>query len=432
MNPQYGDYNLWFKQHSATKPVLKRQRKHQFSYRPKISVVIPLYNTPLKYLREILESLLDQSYENLEICLADGSSEENVGKYITKKYGKEPRVIYKKLKRNKGISENTNAAIDMASGEFIMLSDHDDVVTKDALFENSCDKYSLRVDKNDIADTIASEDSFKNQLTHFEDSIDKWSKEVRPQLLALCENIKPKQLITVWSQSLLDIMKEDRSLVDQYDTYQQLMTYWNDTMQDDCYLISRDGWKVTLATGEKKNPTYEDMTCELLPVSIVLDEYFDDELVEIERLSTESAQLYSEMQEMMEQAKEESGEEDEDELKKIVDQLKKSASYKAKDKKRKDLDKDVKDKKNNLTTALRKKYQELTEDEIKHLVVDKKWISTISDMILDEMKQVTHQLSNEVITLAERYEFTLSYLSSECNRYEEEVNGYLKEMGFEI
>lgn len=303
---------------------------------------------------------------------------------------------------------------------------------KDTLFENSGDKYSLKVDKNDIADTIASEDSFKNQLAHFEDSIDKWSKEVRPQLLALCENIKPKQLITVWSQSLLDIMKEDRSLVDQYDTYQQLMTYWNDTMQDDCYLISRDGWQVTLATGEKKNPTYEDMSCELLPVPLVLDEYFGDELDEINRLSTESAQLYSEMQEMMEQAKEESGEEDEDELKKIVDQLKKSASYKAKDKKRKDLDKDVKDKKNNLTTALRKKYQELTVDEIKHLIVDKKWISTISSMILDEMKQVTHQLSNEVITLAERYEFTLSYLSSECNRYEEEVNGYLKEMGFEI
>ena len=149
MNPQYGDYNLWFKQHSATKPVLKRQRKHQFSYRPKISVVIPLYNTPLKYLREIQESLLDQSYENLEICLADGSSEENVGKYITKKYGKEPRVIYKKLKRNKGISENTNAAIDMASGEFIMLSDHDDVVTKDALFE-----IVKAINKNKDADII--------------------------------------------------------------------------------------------------------------------------------------------------------------------------------------------------------------------------------------------------------------------------------------
>ena len=278
----------------------------------------------------------------------------------------------------------------------------------------------------------SSESSFKHQLSHFEDSIKKWSEEVRPKLLSLCENVKPKQLITVWSQSLLDIMKEDRSLVDQYDTYQQLMTYWNDTMQDDCYLISRDGWKVPLVTGDKKNPTYEDMVCELLPVSIVLDEYFGEEQNEIERLSTESAQLYSELQDMIEQAKENSGEEDDDELKKIVDQVKKSASYKAKDKKRKDLDKEVKDKKSLLTTAIQKKYQELSEDEIKHLVVDKKWISAISNMILDEMKQVTHQLSNEVITLAERYEFTLSYLSSECNRYEEEVNGYLKEMGFEI
>lgn len=303
---------------------------------------------------------------------------------------------------------------------------------KDALFENSGDKYSLKVDKNEVADTIASESSFKYQLSHFEDSIEKWSEEVRPELLSLCENVKPKQLIIVWSQSLLDIMKEDKSLVDQYDTYQQLMTYWNDTMQDDCYLISRDGWKVPLVTGDKKNPTYEDMTCELLPVSIVLDEYFGGEQSEIERLSTESAQLYSELQDMIEQAKENSGEEDDDELKKIVDQVKKSASYKAKDKKRKDLDKEVKDKKSLLTTAIQKKYQKLSEDEIKHLVVDKKWISAISNMILDEMKQVTHQLSNEVITLAERYEFTLSYLSSECNRYEEEVNGYLKEMGFEI
>lgn len=95
-------------------------------------------------------------------------------------------------------------------------------------------------------------------------------------------------------------MREDRSLVDQYDTYQQLMIYWNDTMQDDCYLISRDGWKVPLVTGEKKNPTYEDMACELLPVSIVLDEYFGGEQSEIERLSTESAQLYSDLQDMVE------------------------------------------------------------------------------------------------------------------------------------
>lgn len=304
---------------------------------------------------------------------------------------------------------------------------------KDRLFVKKGEKYSLKVEKDHVADTIAEEDSFKKQLAYFESSIDKWSAAVRPQLLSLGKNIKPKQLITMWSQSLLDIMKEDKSLVNEYDTYQQLMTYWNDVMQDDCYLISHDAWKVNLIPGEKKNATYEDMTCDLLPVSIVLKEYFGKELDEINELSIASSQLYSELQDMIEQAKEESGEEDEDdELKKVVDFLKKTVPYKSKDKKRKELDKELKDKKSDLTKALQKKYSELTEDEIKHLVIDNKWLATISGMILEEMKQITHQLAHEVVELAERYEFTLSYLSSECDKYEEEVNRYLQEMGFEI
>lgn len=303
---------------------------------------------------------------------------------------------------------------------------------KEALFNHEGEKYSLKVEKDNVAETISKEDSFNDQLAHFETSIEKWSEEIRPQLFALGENIMPKQLITKWSQSLLDIMKEDKSLVNEYDTYQQLMTYWNEVLQDDCYLISRDAWKVSLITAEKKNPTYEDMTCELLPVGIVLSEYFDQELKEIDELSSASSQLYSELQEMIDQAKEESGEEDEDELKKVVEKLKKSASYKAKDKEKKGKDKKLKEQKVELTVALKKKYNELTEDEIKHLVIDNKWLATITGMILDEMKQVTHHLASEVVILSERYEFTLSYLSAACNRYEEEVNGYLKEMGFEI
>lgn len=303
---------------------------------------------------------------------------------------------------------------------------------KDRLFVKKGEKYSLKVEKNHVADTIAEEDSFKKQLAYFELSIDKWSAAVRPQLLSLGKNIKPKQLITIWSQSLLNIMKEDKSLVNEYDTYQQLMTYWNDVMQDDCYLISHDAWKVTLIPGEKKNATYEDMTCDLLPVSIVLKEYFGNELDEIDELSIASSQLYSELQDMIEQAKEESGEDDEDELKKVIDLLKKTTIYKSKDKKRKELDKELKGKKSDLTKATQKKYSELTEDEIKHLVIDNKWLATISGMILEEMKQITHHLAHEVVELTERYEFTLAYLSSECDKYEDEVNCYLKEMGFEI
>lgn len=80
---------------------------------------------------------------------------------------------------------------------------------KDRLFVKKGEKYSLKVEKDHVADTIAEEDSFKKQLACFESSIDKWSAAVRPQLFSLGENIKPKQLITIWSQSLLDIMKEE-------------------------------------------------------------------------------------------------------------------------------------------------------------------------------------------------------------------------------
>lgn len=149
MNPQYGNYNSWLKQHSASLYMLKKQRQHKFSYMPKISVVIPLYNTPLKYLKEILESLLNQSYRNLEVCLADGSSEDAVERFIKRKYGNNPRILYQRLKKNMGISENTNAAIEMASGEYIMLSDHDDIVTRDALYE-----IVKAINKNRTADII--------------------------------------------------------------------------------------------------------------------------------------------------------------------------------------------------------------------------------------------------------------------------------------
>ncbi|MGI6071174.1 MAG: glycosyltransferase family 2 protein [Blautia sp.] len=135
MDPHYADYTLWVKRHSASKKELRRQREYRFPYTPLISVVIPLYNTPLDYLKEILDSLTGQTYSNLEICLADGSTEDAVGAFIRKEYGRDPRVRYQRLKENKGISENTNAALSMASGDYIMLSDHDDVVTPDALFE---------------------------------------------------------------------------------------------------------------------------------------------------------------------------------------------------------------------------------------------------------------------------------------------------------
>lgn len=110
------------------------QRKIHFAYEPMISILVPLYNTPRKFLMEMIESVVNQTYGNWELCLADGSDKENLRPVIGKYKKKDSRIKYMKLKSNRGISENTNACIKMASGDFIGLFDHDDLLTRDALY----------------------------------------------------------------------------------------------------------------------------------------------------------------------------------------------------------------------------------------------------------------------------------------------------------
>ena len=128
-------YDDWFHDQRVTEAELARQRKDHFPYEPKISIVIPLFNTNELFLEQLMESLVGQSYRNIEICLADGSTSDRPGEFIEKKYGADSRVVYRRLEENTGISGNTNAAIAMATGDFIMLADHDDTLEKDACYE---------------------------------------------------------------------------------------------------------------------------------------------------------------------------------------------------------------------------------------------------------------------------------------------------------
>ena len=85
--------------------------------------MIPLYCTPLPYLKELIESVRKQTYGNWQLCLADGSPDENVHEFLKKNYRHEVRISYKKLKSNGGISVNTNKAMELARGEYLMLCD---------------------------------------------------------------------------------------------------------------------------------------------------------------------------------------------------------------------------------------------------------------------------------------------------------------------
>ena len=129
------DYEEWFKRHKADRRTLRKQRHTHFEQNPLISIVIPLYCTPTPYLRELIDSVRAQSYTNWQLCLADGSPDQKVEEYIQKRYGKDSRILYKHLEENGGISINTNKAIEMATGEYLMLSDHDDTLEPDALYE---------------------------------------------------------------------------------------------------------------------------------------------------------------------------------------------------------------------------------------------------------------------------------------------------------
>lgn len=136
---------LWFKQHNDEKRksegfiISKNRRKKEqttvFDRKITISVLVPLYNTPECYLKEMIESVQNQTYGNWQLCLADGSDAEHSSvETIVKAYAaKDKRIVYKKLEENGGISENTNACIELATGEYIALFDHDDLLHPSAL-----------------------------------------------------------------------------------------------------------------------------------------------------------------------------------------------------------------------------------------------------------------------------------------------------------
>lgn len=132
---RHAEYGYWMGRHTLTEADLEAQRRTEFAYMPLFSIIVPLYNTPERYLGDLVKSVLAQTYQNWELCLADGSTEQNNIADIIRAYG-DSRIKYKKLEQNQGIAGNSNEAIKMASGEYVGLLDHDDTLMPHALFEN--------------------------------------------------------------------------------------------------------------------------------------------------------------------------------------------------------------------------------------------------------------------------------------------------------
>ena len=137
----------------------KEERETVFDRMIKISILVPLYNTPEPFLRDMITSVLNQTYQNWELCLADGSDAEHgeVGRICREYLEKDSRIVYQKLLKNEGISGNTNECLKLATGEYIGLFDHDDILHPSTLYE-----YVKAVNEQDADYIYCDETTFKN------------------------------------------------------------------------------------------------------------------------------------------------------------------------------------------------------------------------------------------------------------------------------
>ena len=314
--------------------------------------------------------------------------------------------------------------------------------------------YSLKCNPQAVRDAVNGNVDFGNQKEVFQKSFAEWCDSHRAQLYALVPGFAPKKLIEQLGNSLLAVFEVDKSLVEAYDVYDSLMNYWGETMQDDCYMISSGGWTVQLYTPqpaskkkEKKAATPEDVVCDLLPVPIVIDEYFAEKRDVIAAAEELLVQNETQLAELVEEQAENYLDEDNFPDGKVTDaNIKKR--MKALDKKtdadeiavlQKYLDlkgdislnkKLIKECKYDLLTALVVKYADLSEADIKRLVIERKWFASLALRLDGEMQHISQQLTSKVSALAERYAQTLPEIDAEIADLEAKVAAHLKQMGY--
>ena len=161
---EYADYDTWLRIMRVSRQELFAQRKTKISYAPKFSVVVPLYHTPAKFLKDLVRSMMYQSYANWELCLVNASPEDvHLTSLLENWAMRDKRIRVIRLEKNLGIAQNTNAGIAASTGEFIAFLDHDDFLEPDALF---CYADALNKDKT-IDVFYSDEDKTDEYAAHY-------------------------------------------------------------------------------------------------------------------------------------------------------------------------------------------------------------------------------------------------------------------------
>jgi len=324
------------------------------------------------------------------------------------------------------------------------------------------DFYELKIDHDEIKNTIYQHPEFTGYATEMSEVFKKWQAETALYCKKLDKGLHPKKEIKKISEELLKVY-DNRKLTDKYAMYQHIMNYWTETMQDDFYELAADGWEAgrEVKRIEKKTnkgereiikqvPGIEGLEGRLIPPFLLIQIYFAKEQQAIDDLETETELLKSKMEELREEhggdegllanaidkgkisknslikAIKELGHRNEDNAEEF-DML---AAYKKLVDKEAFLQTQIKTAKAQLENKVIEKYPALTIEEIKTIVVDKKWLPQIEIRIKTEMDNISHRLTQRIKELAERYETPLPKQTSDVADLEAKVNAHLQKMGF--
>ncbi|GAA3741892.1 type I restriction-modification system subunit M [Sphingorhabdus rigui] len=307
----------------------------------------------------------------------------------------------------------------------------------------------LRVEKAVIKPSIFGNAEFASFTTAMNDHFIAWRDRNAPKLKALAQGHHPKEIIGDLSEDLL-AHYTGKPLINKYDVYQHIMDYWAEVMQDDCYLIAADGWTAEtyriIETNKKGKEVDKGWTCDLVPKPLIVARYFAAEQTTLDDLRAELESVSAQIAELEEEhGGDEGAYADLDkvtkanvnarikELKGDKDAKEEIAAFKAwveLSEKEAALKKAVKDSEAELDVLAYAKYPKLSEADIKTLVVDDKWMTTLNAAIHGELDRVIQTLTQRVRTLAERYEIPIAKLVERVANLETKVNQHLEKMGF--
>ena len=308
--------------------------------------------------------------------------------------------------------------------------------------------YTLQLPITQVKNAILEHEEFQAFTEKIKGLFDQWKEKNRPRMISFGKDQHPKALIETIAEDLLSVF-QSAPLIDAYELYQHLMDYWAETMQDDCYLLSANGWiaePTQIIEKDKKGKLKnKGWLCDLVPKQLVVARFFPSEQEAITSLEVQLETIKAQLAELEEEQSGEDGflgaldkinktevsarlrkikddPEAQDEIIVLQEWLKLNEAESA-------LKKQIKDASDALDKLAYEKYATLTEEEVKTLVVDDKWLTAISEGIKKELDRVSQSLTGRMRQLAERYATPLPQLVAEVQELSAKVAEHLRKMG---